>query len=101
MHLKMTSTLIRAKKKTPINPNDYWYDPVPMGKNKVSCLLSEKRVEDGFEQYKRSHSLCATGASALFSAGVSETIIPVTDHSRCYDYMNLCHRNKAKIPPRF
>ena len=117
MHLKMTSTLIRAIKKIPINPNDYWYDPVPMGENKLSCPLSEMRVEDEFEQYKRNHSLCATGASALSSAGVSEKnytgnrsleALQLYEHvssehskntSKILTGLNISHEPQKKIPP--
>ena len=80
---------LRAKKKTPINPDDYWYESVPMGKNKLSCLLKEMSVEAGFEQYKTNHSLRATGASALFSAGVPEKIIQKNTGHRSLEALRL------------
>ena len=41
MHLKISSILIQAKKKTPINPDDYWYDPVLWVK--INCLAYLQR----------------------------------------------------------
>ena len=65
----------RPKAKTPSNLNQAWYDSVPVGKNKLSTVVKEMSIEAGLKEKKTNHSLRATGATALFSAGVPERII--------------------------
>ena len=53
------------------NPN-VWYDCAPVGAHKLKTFLECMCKEAGISQKKTNHSLRATGASALFNAGVPE-----------------------------
>ena len=62
------------------NPN-VWYDCAPVGAHKLKTFLECMCKEAGISQKKTNHSLRATGASALFNAGVPEKLIGgVTGH---------------------
>ena len=58
-----------------------WYDCVPVGVQKLKKYLECMCKEAGIKEKKTNHSLRATGASALFHAGVPEKLIRgVTGH---------------------
>lgn len=58
-----------------------WYDGVPVGKEKLRTFLQAMCKEAGISEHKTNHSLRATGASAMFNAGVSDKLIrDVTGH---------------------
>ena len=66
---------LRPKAKPPACPSMPWFDPVPVGKNKLFTVMKELSMEAGFKEKKTNHSLRATGATALFNAGVPEKMI--------------------------
>uniref|UniRef100_A0A1X7V015 ZMYM2-like/QRICH1 C-terminal domain-containing protein n=1 Tax=Amphimedon queenslandica TaxID=400682 RepID=A0A1X7V015_AMPQE len=76
-------------KKTPIDPQDVWYDSVPMGKNKLAGLTKDMSMEAGLEQIRTNHSLRAIGASAMFAAGVLEKIIQRNTGHRSIEALRL------------
>ena len=55
--------------------SDVWYDCVPVGIQKLKKYLECMCKEAGITEKKNNHSLRATGASALFNAGVPEKLI--------------------------
>ena len=58
-----------------------WYDCVAVGKEKLRNFLQSMCADAGISEKKTNHSLRATGASALFNAGVPERLIrDVTGH---------------------
>ena len=69
---------LRPKK----SPRDgVWYDNVPIGRDKLKTFLEVICREAGIGEKKTNHSLRATGATALFNAGVPEKLIrDVTGH---------------------
>ena len=72
---------LRPKRKSPGQPTEAWYDEVPVGKNKLSTFLKDMFSDAGLET-KTNHSLRATGATALFNAGVPEKVIQNTTGHR-------------------
>ena len=57
------------------------YDNVPIGRDKLTNFLRDMCREAGIAEKKTNHSLRATGASALFTAGMPEKLIrDVTGH---------------------
>ena len=69
---------LRPKKSAP--ESLLWYDCVPIGKHKLNTFMQAMCADAGVEK-KTNHSLRATGATALFNAGVAEKMIrDVTGH---------------------
>ena len=69
---------LHPKKK--FEPNSPWYDCVPVGKERLRMYMENMCKEAGIQK-KTNHSLRATGATALFNAGVPEKLIrDVTGH---------------------
>ena len=67
-------------KKT-FEPDGVWYDCVHVGKEKLRMYMENMCKEAGVQEKKTNHSLRATGATALFNAGVPEKLIrDVTGH---------------------
>uniref|UniRef100_A0A1X7TLL5 ZMYM2-like/QRICH1 C-terminal domain-containing protein n=1 Tax=Amphimedon queenslandica TaxID=400682 RepID=A0A1X7TLL5_AMPQE len=66
---------LRPKPKAPASPDHPWFDCVPIGKNKLASMMKEMSTEAGFDKVKTNHSLRATGATAMFNAGLPEKII--------------------------
>ena len=63
---------LRPKEKCPADPESSWYEERPLGKNTLSNMMKE--MSQGGIAKKTNHSLRATGASAMFQAGVAEKI---------------------------
>ena len=60
---------------------DIWYDNVAIGRDKLASFLRDMCREAGITEKKTNHSLHATGASALFTAGLPEKLMrDVTGH---------------------
>ncbi len=58
-----------------------WYECTPVGREKLKTYTATMCKEAGISEKKTNHSLRATGASALFNAGVPEKLIrDVTGH---------------------
>ena len=56
------------------DPSKPWYGVQPCGENKLSGMVKSMFAMIGVSG-KTNHSLCATGASSLFQAGIPEKII--------------------------
>ena len=66
--------------KVPSDRKAPWFHSLPVGKNTLGGLLADICKEAGIEK-KTNHSLRATGATAMFAAGVPEKMIKeVTGH---------------------
>lgn len=64
-----------------VDVGEPWYECSPVGKEKLRKYMETMCAEAGMSEKKTNHSLRATGATALFSAGVPEKIIrDVTGH---------------------
>ena len=71
---------LRPKKSVSTSTSE-WYDCAPIGRDKLKVFLNTMCSEAGIHEKKTNHSLRATGASALFNAGVPEKLIrDVTGH---------------------
>ena len=58
-----------------------WYDAMAVGKEKLRTFIQDMCSDAGIEEKKTNHSLRATGASAMFNAGVPDKLIrDVTGH---------------------
>lgn len=68
---------LRPKPSAPADESSPWYGQAAVGKNTLSVMVKEMRVEAGIGG-KTNHSLCATGASAMFQGNVPEKIIQKT-----------------------
>ncbi len=80
---------LRPKLKTPSCPDEPWYDSVPIGKNKLSSLMKDLSIHAGLDEIKSNHSLRATGATALFAAGVPEKIIQKNTGHRSVEALRI------------
>ena len=65
---------LRCVSKKPAD-GDKWYECSPVGKEKLRKFMEVMCREAGISEKKTNHSLRATGATALFSAGVPERMI--------------------------
>ena len=66
-------------KKSPAS--NVWYDNAPIGRDKLQKFMEVMCHEAGISEKKSNHSLRATGATALFNAGIPEKLIKdVTGH---------------------
>ena len=64
-----------------VSDDEPWYECSPVGKEKLRKYMEMMCREAGITEKKTNHSLRATGATALFSAGVPEKLIrDVTGH---------------------
>ena len=72
----------RPKPKMPLDGP--WYDPVPVGRNKLGSMDKEM-CNDAEITPRMNHSLRATGATTLFQADVPERIIQKTTGHRLLD----------------
>ena len=57
------------------NPALPWYTSVPVGRNSLNQMVSNMCIEAQISSRKTNHSLRATGAMELYTAGVPEKII--------------------------
>ena len=65
---------LRPLTNAPDDPTKPWFATVPMGENKLGAMLKEMFCEVGISG-KTNHSLCATGATSLYTANVPEKMI--------------------------
>ena len=79
----------RPKIKMPLDGP--WYDPVPVGRNKLGSMVKEMCENAGIAP-RTNHSLRATGATALFHADVPERIIQKTTGHRSLDSLRTYER---------
>ena len=61
--------------KVPSDSSKPWFLLTPVGRNTLSTMVKDICTEGGVDGNKTNHSLRATGASSLFTAGVPEKII--------------------------
>ena len=61
--------------KKPSLERSVWYYSIPIGRNKLSQMVSEMCKLANFSGHKTNHSLRATGATELYKAEVPEKII--------------------------
>ena len=72
---------LRRLPKKPSDNGAPWFSSVPLGKNKLAQFVKEMCKEAGISGNKTNHSLRATGATAMFAAGVPEKLVKsVTGH---------------------
>ena len=60
---------------TPLNESSPWYFNIPVGKNMLSKMVPDMCSKAGLIGKKTNHSLCVSGTSQLFEAGVPEKLI--------------------------
>ncbi len=77
--IEMDVFYLRQKKV--VGPYIPWYECTPVGREKLNMYMATMCKEAGISEKKANHSLRATGASALFNAGVPDKFIrDVTGH---------------------
>lgn len=57
------------------SPEGPWFTTIPVGRNTLQKMVQGMCAECGLSGYKTNHSLRATGATELFTAGVPEKVI--------------------------
>ena len=77
MPLRRMSCILCPKANIPSSDKEPWYDRVPVGKNTLGSFVKIMCQKAGIEN-RSNHSLCATGTTCLFNAGVPEKIIQKT-----------------------
>ena len=83
--------------KVSVTNKNVWYDCAPVGAHKLKIFLECMCKEAGISQKKTNHSLRATGASALFNAGVPEKLIRgVTGHRSKALQLHERHLNSSR-----
>ena len=73
--LEKDSFYVKPLTKRPLDPLKPWFSAVPIGKNKLSGMVKAICLEAGLAGSYTNHSLRASGATALFSSGVSEALV--------------------------
>ena len=72
--------------KVPTDPSKPWFANVPVGRNRLDCMLKEMCQQDGISGTFTNHSLRAYGTTTMFNAGVSQKIVQVqTGHRSLKD----------------
>ena len=89
--IEMDVLYCRPKASTPHDNTAPWYDPVPVGCNKLSSMVKDMCIDAGLPP-KSNHSLRATGASTLFKANVPEKIIQKTTGHRSVEALRTYER---------
>ena len=94
------SDLFYLRPKASFMDESVWYECSPVGVNKLKKYMECMCQEAGIADKKTNHSLRATGASALFNAGVPEKMIrEVTGHRsnalQLYERPTLEQRQEA------
>ena len=78
--LLLASTTEELPKK-PKDQDAPWFSPVAIGRNKLAQFVKDMCKEANISGDKTNHSLRATGATAMFAAGVPEKLVKgVTGH---------------------
>jgi len=85
----------RAKQKAPADDESPWYDPVPVGKNKLGNMVRDM-CEDAQIPHKTNHSLRATGTTTMFQSNVPENIIQKTTGHRSTSALRMYERISAE-----
>ncbi len=69
-----------------------WYSSVAIGKNKLSSMVQAICRDAGIKGHKTNHSLRATGATQLYTAGVPEKIIQERTGHRSLECLRMYER---------
>jgi len=85
----------RPKQKAPADNESPWYDPVPVGKNKLGNMVRDM-YDDAWIPRKMNHSLRATGTTTLFQSNVPENIIQKTAGHRSTSALRMYERISAE-----
>ena len=73
-----------------------WYCAVPIGRNKLSKAVSEMCKECGIGGFKTNHSLRATAATRLYSAGIDEQLVMERTGHRSLEGIRSYKRTSAE-----
>lgn len=73
-------------------PGRPWFDPVPVGKEKLRTMVKDMFLAAGITERKTNHSLRATGATQLFASNVPEKMIQSRTGHRSLDALRLYER---------
>ena len=76
--------------------NDVWYYKQPVGRNKLSKMVSEMCTLAKIPGHHTNHSLRATGATALYTAGVPEKIIQERTGHRSIECLRMYEHTNEK-----
>ena len=66
---------LRPIEKLPSDPSMPWFTSVPVGKNRLDCMLKTMCQEAGLSQTYTNHSLRAYGTTTMFRAGVAQKLV--------------------------
>jgi hypothetical protein len=81
----------RPKAYTPSDDSKPWYDPIPVGRNKLSSIVKDMCQEAKID-VKSNHSLRATGATVMFQSNFPEHIIQKTTGHQSLDSLRMYER---------
>lgn len=75
---------------------DIWYSSVPLGKNKLAKMVANMCADAGIGGHKTNHSLRATGATELYTAGVPEKIIQERTGHRSLECLRMYEKTSER-----
>ena len=61
--------------KVPNDPSKPWFANIPVGRNRLDCMLKEMCQQARISGTFTNHSLRAYGATTMFHAGVSQKLV--------------------------
>ena len=79
----------------PSNPAALWYENAPVGKNKLSSMVSDMCADANIPR-RTNHALRATGATVLFQSHVPEKIIQKTTGHKSLKALHMYERTSAE-----
>ena len=77
-------------------PDGPWYSAVPVGRNKLLKMVPDMCKAADIKGHKTNHSLRATGATELYTAGVPEKIIKERTGHRSLECLRMYERTSTK-----
>ena len=63
---------LKPKLNVPESSTESWYACQPVGKHKLNSMVATMCAEAGISERKTNHSLRVTGATSMYSGGVTE-----------------------------
>ena len=87
---------VRPLEKMPSDDTKPWFTGVPVGRNKLSKMVPDMCKEAKISGHKTNHSLRATGATELYTAGVPEKIIQERTGHRTLESLRMYERTSEK-----
>lgn len=98
LHEAFKKDLFYLRPMVKVDNDGVWYSSLPVGKNKLATVIPEMCKRAWIRGHKTNHSLRATGATELYSAGVPGKIIAEQTGHRSLEALR---KTSKKLFPTF